>query len=283
MTFKFRRIKLIPGIKMLKVIKNFPLYIRDYFGMIEGGHIVYQLRNGIKYKVRAKTTDREGLNEMWVYNTYNPKGFEIKENDVVVDIGGHIGLFSVSAAKQARKGKVYTFEPDPENFELLKSNISLNGLENVTLVNKAVSFENSKRDFFLCDDNQEAHSFFSQNTLLFKKDKAENKITVDTVSFKDFVKKHKISKIDFLKIDCEGAEYEILYNCPKSILKNVQKISMEYHNINEILDALNLDPEADKRFHVKYLKPCLEKNGFAVSLRVSNKKRGMLYAKRINS
>jgi len=156
------KMKLRSGLQMIKEIRNFPLYFGDYFRIIKDGNIVYSLRNGVRFKVRAKTTDREALNEVWIYNVYLPKGFEIGEEDLVVDIGGHVGLFSVLASKYAKSGKIYVFEPDSENYKLLQENIKMNNCRNIMTIKKAVSFENAKRDLFLSEDNQEAHSFLTK-------------------------------------------------------------------------------------------------------------------------
>ncbi|MEK6855510.1 MAG: FkbM family methyltransferase [Nanoarchaeota archaeon] len=266
--------KLKQGLQMIKIVKNYPLYFRDYFRIISNGYITYNLRNGLKFRVRAKTTDREALNEIWVYNIYLKNGFDINKDDLIIDIGGHVGLFSILASKKAPNGKVYVFEPDPENYELLNFNISANKADNIIPIKKAVSFKNESRDLFLSEENQEAHSFFN-------KSKNPQKITVETIALKDFMSKSRISKVDFLKIDCEGAEYEILYNCPQDILKKISKISMEYHNLNSILEKRGLSKNAPEKYNGEDLKSFLEKSGFNVLLNPYSKRRGMIYASRI--
>lgn len=268
-----REMKLKPAIMMIKKVKNFPLYLADYFNLLGKKEIIYHLRDGTKFKVRTQQTDRVGLNEVWIYNVYCPKGFELNENDTVVDIGGHIGMFSVFAAKQCKKGKIYTFEPCNENFKLLKENIMLNNCENIIAFKKAVSSENTEKDLFLYEDDYEAHSFFKKN------DEAE-KITVKTISLTNFLKENNINKIDFLKIDCEGAEYEILYSCNPEIFKKIKVISMEYHNVNKILEKQGLEPIYNENFNGQNLASFLQKNGFEVTIKITDPKGGMLYAKR---
>lgn len=181
---------------------------------------------------------------MWLYKSYKPDNFEINQKDTVVDIGAQIGVFSIFAAYYTKKGRIFSFEPVPENFKLLKNNISLNNVKNVFPINKAISDKKGKENIFLNETNTGGHSFF-QN------DASQSKIEVSTISLNDFIKMYNIKKIDFLKIDCEGAEYKILFACSKETLSLIKKISMEYHNIKG-------------KKNVKTLKKFLEKNGFKV-------------------
>ena len=251
------KVKTVFGI--IKVYKNWPTYFLDYFKKIKKKNITITLRNGVKFLVRSRTYDIIVLNEMWLKNTYNPKGFEIKENDTIVDIGAHIAVFSIYAAILAKKGRVYAFEPMPENYSLLKKNISINHLKNIIPINQAVDSKSGITELFINEENT------GGNSLLLKNSEKSNRIQVHTTSIQEFMKKYSIDKIDILKMDCEGAEYEILFKCPKNTLNKISKITMEYHPI-------------DKSRNVKTLKRFLEKNGFKVKYTISDS--WMLYAKR---
>ncbi len=250
--------KIKTAIRIIMLLNNWPIYFADYFGLIKKPYIIC-FKNGIKYKIRPKTTDRGLLNEIWANYLYTPKGFEIKKNDLILDIGAHIGIFSVFASKFADDGKIYSFEPTPENFKILKENLEFNKIKNIVLINKAVSSKNEKREIILCDANTGGHSFFKIGNDYSKK------IKIQTISLDKFVKENKIYQIDFLKMDCEGAEYEILFSCSKEVLRMIKKISMEYHNLNDYYNGFNL-----KNF--------LEKNGFKVIMKLEADTR--LYATR---
>ena len=71
-----------------------------------------------------------------------------------------------------------------------------------------------------------------------------------------------------MKIDCEGAEYEILYNTPNEIFKKIGKIALEWDNLD------------DKKMNVAYLRNFLEKRGFNVRVKGEDEKAGILYAKK---
>ncbi|MFX0063643.1 MAG: FkbM family methyltransferase [Candidatus Hermodarchaeota archaeon] len=234
-------------INIIKILKNWPTYFADLFHATKQEHILYELRNGVRYKVRAKTHDKIIINEIWVRNQYTPPGFKINPSDTVVDIGSHIGIFAVFASKYAYKGKVYSFEPIPENFGLLNENISLNNIKNLIPFNKAVTNKKGRIKMRVYE-NTGGHS------LVFNHSNCESKtLTIETTSLKDFVEEKNISKIDFLKMDCEGGEYDIFFNCPDYIFRMIGLISMEYHNIDEKRNAV-------------VLKKFLEEKGFSVKL-----------------
>ena len=75
---------------------------------------------------------------------------QIKKGDVILDIGANIGFYTLIMAKLVgEKGKVYAFEADPTNFEILKKNVEVNGYKNIVLVNKVVSNKNEKIKFYV--------------------------------------------------------------------------------------------------------------------------------------
>jgi len=251
--------KLEKFLLITKKVKNWPTYFLGRFGFIKNKYLIYEFRNGQKIKARSHSTDWIAINEIFVYNDYTPEGFKINKNDTVVDIGGHIGIFSVFASKFSNK--VFCFEPVIENFNLLKENIKLNNIQNIFPFNLAVSDKDGKKELFLYDTNRGGNSFFEEVN-----GKSQGREVVSTISFENFVSSNNIQLIDFLKMDCEGSEYEILLNCPLNIIGIIKKISMEYHDIDAKRNAL-------------VLKEFLEKNGFAVSI-VSDKCH-YLFAKKI--
>lgn len=248
--------KLIILCRAITTLRNWPIYLADYFGISRRPTIVYKLKNGVVCAVRSKTNDRVIFNQMWLEWAYVPPGFEIKNHDIVVDIGAHIGLFSIFAATQAKYGRVYAFEPAPDNFEMLRRNINLNKISNVIPANQAVSGKSGQREFILYKESTAAHSF------VFGETKERDIIQVQTVSLDELVRKNKIKTIDFLKMDCEGAEYEILFNASPKTLAMIKKIGMEYHE--------------NEHRNVNELRTFLEKNEFRVSIKSHGD--NMLYA-----
>ena len=97
------------------------------------------------------------------YEPYTLELFQraINPGSTVLDLGAHHGYFSLLAARWVGKeGKVYAFEPAPENFQILKKNIEFNQFTNVLPVNKAVSDTDKPMPFFLCKPNGVSGSLF---------------------------------------------------------------------------------------------------------------------------
>lgn len=239
----------------IQKIKNWPLYFFDYFKLIKNKNIIFSFRNGLKVVLRAGTSDRNIINEQLISESYVPDNFKIKKGDTVVDIGAHIGTFSIFASINARR--VYSFEPVFENFKILKNNIEINKIKNITPFNYGVFSSNGEQKMFL-NKNACMHSIYF---------KSEMQTEIKTISLENILIDNKISKIDYLKMDCEGAEYEILLNCSKEIFHKIGKIVAECHDLNENWNTQNLG---------KFL----SKNGFKVVITSEYNK--MIYANKIS-
>jgi FkbM family methyltransferase len=256
---KISRVKTAIGVVL--TVRNWPTWFScKILGMNkEKETVVYELNSGVKYKLPYKAPDAAIISEVWVNKVYTPRGFAINDGDTVLDIGAHAGVFSIFAAKAAKNVKVYSFEPLPETFGLLRENISMNGITSVVAINKAVSDTSGQRELFVSSVSPGCNSLYIGEGL--------PKITVPTISLAEFLAQNSINTIDFLKMDCEGAEYEIFFNCPANVFKKIRKISMEYHNLD------------DKR-NSQALVKLLEKNGYTVRIGKDMGTLGMLYAYR---
>lgn len=123
----------------------------------------------------------------------------IKKGDVVLDIGAHIGYYTLIAAQAVgNEGKVYSFEPDPKNFALLKKNIRENRYRNVVPINMAVADKKGSLRLFLNEENTGDHRIYSS----LDRRKA---IKIRTVTLDDFFK-DKDKRINMIKIDIQGSE-----------------------------------------------------------------------------
>ena len=137
----------------------------------------------------------------------------VKKGDIVLDIGANLGYYTLLLAKIVGKdGKVFAFEPDPKNFDLLKKNVELNDYENVELIQKAVSNENGKAGLFLSEKNPGDHRIY---------DSGDNRkfIQIETIRLDDFFKDFR-SKVDFIKMDIQGAEAKAIEGMPELLEGN---------------------------------------------------------------
>ncbi|MGY5151490.1 MAG: FkbM family methyltransferase [Candidatus Nitrosopumilus sp. bin_6a] len=162
---------------------------------------------------------------------------EVHKGDVVVDIGANIGYYTIMFAKLVgNSGKVFAFEPDPTNYELLKKNIEINGFTNVILEQKALSDNPEKMMLSLNNENTAGHH------LDFKNENSINSIEVDVLSLDDYFSDKNI-EINFIKMDVEGAESNVIKGMSNTLKtsKNL-KMMVEYNPF--AIKQLGLMPES---------------------------------------
>ena len=211
------------------MFKNWIYFFLSRFGREEG--ILY-LRNGCKFKFRVRKGDRAAINEVFLLHSYGmrTRKFAIGEEDIVLDIGAHIGSFTIYAARKCKNGRIYAVEPVKDNFDLLCENIRLNNLSNVIPINAALGASETQKQIFLND--LITASLVWQST---GKTEWVKVITLDTL-FND----HHLDRIDFLKMDCEGSEFDILMNANKETIGKIFRIALEFHNIGPSKNAVAL-------------------------------------------
>ncbi len=159
------------------------------------------------------------LTNVWLIQEYLDDEFNIENNDVVLDIGGHIGLFALFASQFCKKGKIFCFEPIKENYDILLENLELNAIKNIIPFNLAVYDDSKKVKMYLNEDDA-GHSVVLPSS---------KSIQADSTSLKKIFDDNKIDLCNFAKIDCEGSEYSIIDTLPPEYLKRINKMAIEYH------------------------------------------------------
>jgi FkbM family methyltransferase len=133
---------------------------------------------------------------------------KVKPGDVVLDFGGHIGLFAVIASQATGPtGKVYSFEPSPSTNQLLQKSVAINNADGIIKTfQKAVGGSVGKTTFFVSDGQAD-----NANSLVnYKEDRPFHGIDIEVTTIDAFVKEQQLTKVNFVKIDVEGAEYDAL-------------------------------------------------------------------------
>lgn len=185
----------------------------------------YKLRSGPEFSVRrnkASGAEILMLKEIWHDHDYAPPFIRIRPADIIVDIGANVGFFTVYAALLAFQGRVYSFEPFFEAFERLSDNVARNKLKNVSVFPRAVFSHSGSVSLFVSNENSGGHS-------LVPPSEATEAISVPALTLEQFVRQEQLTRIDLLKLDCEGSEYDILLTAPASVLRVCRSIVMEYH------------------------------------------------------
>jgi len=174
---------------------------------------------------------------------YNFSRIKFSKNDIIFDIGANIGMVSVFLAKKYPETKIYSFEPIPENYKSLIKNIKLNKIENITPFNIGVSKDSTPMKFIMRTDNTGGGTRCSLKTEL-----DDHFISnIDCSSLDDLMVGLNVENIKFMKMDCEGSEYDILFN--SSNLNRIEYLSCELH-INTNLQNQGYSP--DKLLHHVY-------------------------------
>lgn len=163
------------------------------------------------------------------------------DHPLIIDCGANIGLSVIYLKHKSPGARIIAFEPDPTNFKLLQKNTSGFKFENVSLRNEAIWKENT------------VLQFVSDGTLgskLTEQAKYGNMIEVKATRLRDLLDQ----KIDFLKLDIEGAEYEVLKDCADG-LSNVNHLFIEFHGyfsrIHELTEIFQLAQSNGFSYYIK--------------------------------
>jgi len=138
----------------------------------------------------------------------------------ILDIGAHIGMFSLYASTLNPEIKIIALEPEPDNFELLKENLKTNHCKNVITKQVALTHtQETKTNLYISKDTH-THSIVS---------KTDSSIEVNTTTLGKLITQNKLEKISLLKMDIEGAEFEIIKNLSDETWNKIQYLVIEYH------------------------------------------------------
>jgi FkbM family methyltransferase len=168
-------------------------------------------------------------------NMYDLKGFtELKNGDTVVDMGAYIGIFTIKAAKAVgHEGKVISIEPSTDSRYFLKKNAEASELTNVTIIHKGSWSQKDILKFHLSRLNL-AHSFCASLEIGFGYGSPSQseimEIEVDTLD--NMLEESGVKRVDFIKMNIEGAEIETLKGMEKTLSNNDCKLAIATHIVD---------------------------------------------------
>ncbi len=150
------------------------------------------------------------VNRIYEFNTN-------RLNPYILDVGANVGVSVLFFKTLFPSSEIIAFEADPKIYEYLINNVHGNGFDDITIINKAVWYEKTWLKFK--SEGADAGRITSEvNT---------NTIDVESIDLKEFLNNRKV---DFLKMDIEGAETDVLLNCSQ-YLGGVENIFIEYHSV----------------------------------------------------
>lgn len=206
-------------------------------------NFVYTLRSGIAKGLKRKG----GLGFIPRSNTAE-EDFLLSlslKGKTILDIGGFIGIYTLFFAKAVTdKGKVFTFEPNPLNYKEIITNLKINNIKNVEVLNIGVGAKKgveklvyNPRESAMGTFEEKIKKNMKGNSKLAK----EISISVDTID--NLISKGKIERPDFVKIDVEGVEMDVLEGMIETVRNNKPKLFIEIHGADleqKISNAKNI-------------------------------------------
>ncbi len=218
------------GLSKYKIIRTSKKFAENN---IHSSHVSVQ-----GHEMYLDSSDSLRLSTNDVFEPYTTEVIKqnISSGDLVIDIGANIGYFTLIMAKGiTENGKVFSFEPEPKNFELLKKNVEINNYSNVILEKKAIGNKTGIAKLYLADKKN--NIFYSGMHRIFRSDLVSqilNPVSINIIKLDDYLQDLKfIKKIRLIKIDVEGAEFDVLKGMNKILDENKEiEIVMEFSSEN---------------------------------------------------
>lgn len=197
-------------------------------------HLMFQYRDTLRpYGEVKKNLDLQTIKEIFEENVYQLTEDKLNGSKVVVDIGAHLGSFSLMAAALGAS-KSYSFEPNNDNVQLLNTNREMNNFENIIeIIPKAVYPSNTpiRMDNFYSDSRVEELSDLASKVSNVSVDDNSGSFTASTVDIQEFLK--DVVEVDFCKVDVEWSEYKIIPAWSDEFMKKIKFMAIEFHGVDQ--------------------------------------------------
>jgi FkbM family methyltransferase len=221
--------------------------------------------SGFHIAHRRGTADDQVLGHSFdndIFLSWVPE-YRPRPGDTVMDVGAHIGDFSLLAASFVRPGLVYAIEPGQENAQLLLLNKLLNDADNVCVEPLALERIDGLVTLYHFEDEWDTWAHTTTKSLGFRQEQ------VRAETLRHFFARRHIARVDFAKFNCEGAEFPILIGSSGGVLRTIERMLVLYHA--DLVDGACLE---ELIRHVRA-------SGFRVRVRDLREDRGWLFAERI--
>lgn len=227
----FRNLKrqMDTAIKLYNLTPQALLIVLDRFGWLTTPYYVTLRTNSARIKLRPRKGDYYSLLEHYVWNIYE-EGPRLQSGDTVVDVGGNIGVFALTARFPiGDQGKVVVAEPEYGCYQTLIENISINRFgNNMKAYQIALSESENAVRLIVCD------GFNMRSSMYGKVDGRVHKGPVQKVRAAKLATLFELGCVGFcnlLKLDCEGAEYAIVRSLHKTMASRIGRIIVETHDV----------------------------------------------------
>jgi FkbM family methyltransferase len=202
---------------LLTGIRNWPACLTLPF---RRAPLILQLQNGLRFQVRT-LMDVWIIKETCLDRDYETHGTVIQDDWTVLDIGAAAGDFAILTAREHPRARVLAYEPSPHSFPTFQENIRLNGIRNILAFPQAVASMAGELSLSTSGAAVQ-HSTTQVNTA--------NTLQVEAITLEDVFRINQVGCCHFLKMDCEGGEFNILLNARPETLARIERICLEYHD-----------------------------------------------------
>jgi FkbM family methyltransferase len=222
---EYKHNKLLTALQIVRHIENWPTAWAMRIARQGQGLRLLRFRNGLNLVCRGGTRDWDVVHELMFAKSYC-YAFEylsaVSQPTVILDLGGNIGLFSLLATQSNPQATVQVFEPGPPNLQILKINLLANPDlgKRIHLHREAVGGETESAKWFFDEANPGGSSLFGHGKSGFD---------VQMLAFAQVVGMLN-GVISLVKIDIEGAEYDIVEKTPANVWQRIPAISLELHD-----------------------------------------------------
>jgi FkbM family methyltransferase len=181
-------------------------------GDFDGFHVAYRKGTADELVVRH-SFDND------IFFTGVPE-YRPRESDAIIEIGAHIGTFSILAATKVKRGHVYAIEASEDSANYLRINAALNHCDNLSVHQTALADKEGALELYH-DTGTWGHSTVKAYSSVSE--------TVQATTLEKFMELNHIERCDFLKLNCEGAEFPILLNTPSTVLAKIKIALVLFH------------------------------------------------------
>jgi len=230
--------RLRQAVEPVRVFRNWPTYFRA-LGRRDDGQSVLLTRSGVRIAIRHNTWDIVIVREQFIDRSYlryfRPRAARAP---VVVDVGSYIGDFALYCASELGS-RVLAYEPTAENYSVLQRNLELNpGIASrITAVHKGIA-HTAQAVATVQIDGSEVHV----SSYLYGDDLQSERRLFPCDTLAEALDRDGFQTVDLLKVDCEGAEYDIFTSTPRAVYDRIGGLVFEYHRVSDWearLEAVN--------------------------------------------
>lgn len=242
---------LLPTISLLNVsFEKMHYQLIRFIYRKKSNEVIFDINN--RYKMYLDLSDKGISSELCIHKKrefFSTEYFEkiITEDMIIIDIGANIGYYALLESQLAKKGHIYAIEPVPKNFHLLNRNILLNNCQNISTYSLAIGDVEGILEMYVYDKCNWSSFIFNPEGKII------DNIQVPVITLDKFIKLHAVDKPNFIRMDVEGFEYNILKGASRTLQAN-----------GHLIICIELHPHLMSKEKSKECIKMIKDNGFKV-------------------